>query len=287
MCHQFGCRNVVATLGTSFTEGHAKLLRRYAKRIVLVFDSDIAGREAANRAMEVCLSQKIDIQLAFVTEGKDPCDYLLAAGADAFRHIIGTSGRGRRVSAVGGPGGPDLPVGSGRQRMDRQQAGQPDGHEGILCPRGNRPVVRPHGKERRLCPGQPARLSGYSRRCCPDSVRERIGLDPFTDPAYRPIAEVLWSRLREGREVTEAGLLTEIEDTASAAALVDLAEIGRAKQRFADRLDDAVKTLEVLDQAQQRRRIGATLTDEDTQQLRTISEMLSKTNVRNPGLLPR
>jgi uncharacterized protein involved in exopolysaccharide biosynthesis len=120
-----------------------------------------------------------------------------------------------------------------------------------------------------------------------DSVRERIGLDLFTDPAYRPIAEALWSRMREGREVTEAGLLTEIEDTASAAALVDLAEIGRAKQRYADRLEDAVKTLETLDQAQQRRRIGATLTDEDTQQLRKISEMLSKNNVRNPGLLPR
>jgi hypothetical protein len=120
-----------------------------------------------------------------------------------------------------------------------------------------------------------------------DSVRERIGLDLFTDPAYRPIAEALWSRLRDGREVTEAGLLTEIEDTASAAALVDLAETGRDKQRYADRLEQAVETLEALDRADQLRRIRATLTDEDTQQLRTISEMLSKKNVRNPGLMPR
>ncbi|MBN1815924.1 MAG: DNA primase [Sedimentisphaerales bacterium] len=88
MAHQFGCRNVVATLGTSLTEGHARLLRRYAKRIVLVFDSDIAGQEAANRALDVCLAQKIDIGLAFVTEGKDPCDFLLTAGPEAFGSMV-------------------------------------------------------------------------------------------------------------------------------------------------------------------------------------------------------
>ncbi|AQT68544.1 DNA primase [Anaerohalosphaera lusitana] len=88
MCHQFGCKNVIATLGTSFTSGHARLLQRYAKQIVLVFDSDVAGMEAANRALEVCLAQKIDIKLAFVEEGKDPCDYLLTAGKEAFLQVI-------------------------------------------------------------------------------------------------------------------------------------------------------------------------------------------------------
>ena len=50
MAHQFGVSNVVATLGTSFTAGHARILRRYAKKVVLLFDSDTAGLEAANRA---------------------------------------------------------------------------------------------------------------------------------------------------------------------------------------------------------------------------------------------
>ncbi len=88
MCHQFGCTNVLATLGTSFTDGHAKILRRFAKRIVLVFDNDVAGIEAANRAVEVCLTQRIDIKIAFVTEGKDPCDFLLTAGKEAFDKMI-------------------------------------------------------------------------------------------------------------------------------------------------------------------------------------------------------
>ena len=88
MAHQFGCTNVVATLGTSFTAGHGRILRRYAKKVVLLFDSDVAGIEAANRALDVCLSQRIDIRLASVPEGKDPCDFLLAAGKERFEQLL-------------------------------------------------------------------------------------------------------------------------------------------------------------------------------------------------------
>ncbi len=88
MAHQFGCTNVVATLGTSFTTGHARILRRYAKKVILVFDSDAAGIEAANRALEVCLSQRIDIKLTSVPQGKDPCDFLLAAGKERFERLL-------------------------------------------------------------------------------------------------------------------------------------------------------------------------------------------------------
>jgi len=88
MAHQFGCNNVVATLGTSFTAGHGRILRRYAKKVVLLFDSDVAGIEAANRALDVCLAQRIDIRLASVPEGKDPCDFLLAAGRERFEQLV-------------------------------------------------------------------------------------------------------------------------------------------------------------------------------------------------------
>jgi DNA primase len=88
MCHQYGVENVVATLGTSFTSSQAHLLRRYASRIVLLFDSDVAGAAASSRALEICLEEGIDIKLAFVPQGKDPCDFCLASGADALRSII-------------------------------------------------------------------------------------------------------------------------------------------------------------------------------------------------------
>jgi DNA primase len=88
MAHQCGCSNVVATLGTSFTSGHTRILRRYAKKIVLVFDSDTAGLEAANRALEICLAQKIDIAIAKVPEGQDPCDFLVENGKEKFEEVV-------------------------------------------------------------------------------------------------------------------------------------------------------------------------------------------------------
>jgi DNA primase len=88
MAHSKGCDNVVAALGTSFTPGQGRILRRYAKKVVLIFDSDTAGVEAANRALEICLTGHIDIALASVPEGKDPCDFLLVAGKERFEQLI-------------------------------------------------------------------------------------------------------------------------------------------------------------------------------------------------------
>ncbi len=88
MSHQYGCDNVVATLGTSLTAGHACLLRRYAKQIVLVFDSDTAGIEAASRALEICLAERIDIKLVSLPPGSDPCEFILQAGGKSFKELI-------------------------------------------------------------------------------------------------------------------------------------------------------------------------------------------------------
>jgi DNA primase len=56
--------------------------------VVLFFDSDTAGFEAANRALEVCLWQHIDVKLAYVPEGKDPCDYISANGKEKFERLV-------------------------------------------------------------------------------------------------------------------------------------------------------------------------------------------------------
>ena len=88
MAHSKSITNVVASLGTSFTAGQARILRRYAKQIVLIFDSDAAGIEAANRALEICIAQRIDIKLASVPQGKDPCDFLLSAGKEPFEQLL-------------------------------------------------------------------------------------------------------------------------------------------------------------------------------------------------------
>ncbi|MFA5864667.1 MAG: DNA primase [Phycisphaerae bacterium] len=85
---QAGVKNVVATLGTALTELHVQTLRRYADQIVLVFDADAAGQKAADRALNVFLTMGVDVKLAQVTSGKDPCDLVMAEGGGAFEAVI-------------------------------------------------------------------------------------------------------------------------------------------------------------------------------------------------------
>jgi len=75
-CHQAGVTNAVATLGTALTEDHVRVLRRFAPRVVLVFDSDDAGQRAAERSISQFIAQDLDLRILNVPSGKDPADYL-------------------------------------------------------------------------------------------------------------------------------------------------------------------------------------------------------------------
>jgi DNA primase len=88
MAHQFGVTNVVSVLGTALTEQHVAILRRFADRIVLLFDADSAGDSAADRSVELFLTQPIEIQIASMPAGTDPDEYLLANGAAGFEALL-------------------------------------------------------------------------------------------------------------------------------------------------------------------------------------------------------
>lgn len=88
MAHQHGFEECVATLGTALTVDQVRLLKRYADTAYLVFDSDEAGTRAADRGLEVFLTQQMEVRLVQVPEGKDPCDFLLAQGREAFRELL-------------------------------------------------------------------------------------------------------------------------------------------------------------------------------------------------------
>lgn len=91
MAHQFGFRETVAALGTSFTAQQARLLARFCKEVILVFDSDEAGQRASDRALEAALAQRLTVRLASVPEGKDPCDFLLSAGPERFEALLNSA----------------------------------------------------------------------------------------------------------------------------------------------------------------------------------------------------
>lgn len=91
MAHQFGVSNVVSILGTAMTEQHVAIMRRFADRIVLLFDADTAGDTAVNRAVELFLTQPIEITIASMPQGVDPDEYLIAHGAEAFENVLSTA----------------------------------------------------------------------------------------------------------------------------------------------------------------------------------------------------
>ncbi len=89
--HQAGVGNVVANLGTALTDRQVRLLSRYAKEVVLIYDADTAGQLAAERSLEMFLAQQLHVRVATIPEGKDPCDYTLAAGGEAMRALIASA----------------------------------------------------------------------------------------------------------------------------------------------------------------------------------------------------
>lgn len=89
---QAGIDDVVAVLGTALGERHAKLLRRYADRIVLVLDGDAAGRRRANEILDVLLAEPIDVRIARMPAGVDPCEFVLEQGRAAFEALVDSAG---------------------------------------------------------------------------------------------------------------------------------------------------------------------------------------------------
>lgn len=84
MAHQSGILHVVATLGTALNENHIAQLKRYVSRVVLVFDSDAGGKGGVERALGHFVQSEMELSIASLPSGMDPCDFLIAEGPQAF-----------------------------------------------------------------------------------------------------------------------------------------------------------------------------------------------------------
>jgi DNA primase len=83
--HQFGVTNAVASSGTALTEDQMRLLKRFTDELLLVFDADRAGREAARKAAVLAAQHAMRTRLATVPDAKDPDEFLRAGGAEALQ----------------------------------------------------------------------------------------------------------------------------------------------------------------------------------------------------------
>ena len=83
-CHQHGVRNAVATLGTALTDGHLRLMRRFTKKLKLIFDPDPAGVRAALRSFDLLVGSGMQVKVVSLPGGDDPDTVLAKRGKDAF-----------------------------------------------------------------------------------------------------------------------------------------------------------------------------------------------------------
>lgn len=84
-----GVQNVVAPQGTAFTPEHARILKRYVDEVVLCFDSDDAGQNAAVRSLDHLLASGLAARVAVVPSPHDPDSFIKELGSAAFQELVG------------------------------------------------------------------------------------------------------------------------------------------------------------------------------------------------------
>ena len=89
--HQAGFTNAVATLGTAITPEHARLVSRYAKNAFLAYDSDEAGKKAADKAMTLLNEVGVDTKIIRMQNAKDPDEYIKKFGPQSFSKLLSGS----------------------------------------------------------------------------------------------------------------------------------------------------------------------------------------------------
>jgi len=86
--YQHGIRNVTASLGTALTENQGRLIRRYTNNVVLSYDSDAAGVNAALRGIGIIRKAGCSVRVLQIDDGKDPDEFVRKNGKDAFEKLI-------------------------------------------------------------------------------------------------------------------------------------------------------------------------------------------------------
>jgi DNA primase len=86
--HHAGITNVVGSMGTSLTQGQARILGRFVSEVVIAYDRDAAGGAASLRGMQILRNNGINVRVARLAEGDDPDGLVRAEGAEAMRAVI-------------------------------------------------------------------------------------------------------------------------------------------------------------------------------------------------------
>jgi len=89
--HQSGVQNVVSSMGTSFTDAQAGLIKRYTDNVCFFYDDDEGGRKGAERAVEICSKKDLTVKIIVEGSGQDPDEIVLKKGKNGILELIGNA----------------------------------------------------------------------------------------------------------------------------------------------------------------------------------------------------
>jgi DNA primase len=268
-----GLAHVVSPLGTALTGEQARLLKRYAERVILAFDADAAGEQATLRGADLLVESGLQVRVAQLPQGVDPDEYLRARGRPALEQLLEQSLTlfEFRVHVA-------LQRHPGSSTEDRVQAAQfvlptiakvPDAMMRSECVRllSDRlrldagAVAEELAKTRPRGSAAPAasvsRLAARSAPAAPPGPErlltalvldepsrwtagtdDRLAIEEVTDPALRRLLTVVCELEAAGEPATPAQVISRVSGEGQAAlvtALVELAQTVAAKgEAFAD-----------------------------------------------------
>jgi len=87
--YQFGVRNVVASLGTALTADQARLVSRFARKVVVNYDGDNAGVQAAKKAIAILLAEDLEVKILVLPDGSDPDEFIRKSGVSEYQQQRG------------------------------------------------------------------------------------------------------------------------------------------------------------------------------------------------------
>ena len=87
--YQFGVRNLVASLGTALTPDQARLVSRFARKVVVNYDGDNAGVQAAKKAIAILLAEDLEVKILVLPDGSDPDEFIRKSGVSEYQQQRG------------------------------------------------------------------------------------------------------------------------------------------------------------------------------------------------------
>jgi DNA primase len=263
---------VVAPLGTALTIDQARLLKRYAQRVILAFDADTAGEAATLRGIDVLIQQGLDVRVAQLPAGQDPDECVRALGTERFEALLARSAglfdvlidsaiRRSPVNRIEGkvqaaqlvlPTIAKVPDAMLRSEYVKQLAERLSLDEAAVVKelaKAERHVAAESRSPERVEEAQSAPIAQGAERVLaalvldePSRIRQ-VDLETIRDPALQQILQTISALIATKGDAQPAQVVSRLADVADRGVVAMLMEVARTTESKNEAFDECLRRL--------------------------------------------